>query len=198
MVQLREAAGEALGWDAIEAAVTAVVGEQEPLHWATENLPGQGGVYGLSAYRVDDHWLLVTYGLTELFGKDSDDPQVSGWGFELTMRVPATAAQPPSWPLRLLTQLGRYVFSTGNAFTSGHRLDPRGPITGSPDTRLTAVAMTNDPQLGPINTPYGTARFLAVVGITADELDRMKASSTATVLTELASRSPLLITDPDR
>jgi hypothetical protein len=49
-----------------------------------------------------------------------------------------------------------------------------------------------------INTPYRTVRFLAVVGITRDELDRMKSTSTATVITELASRSPLLITDPDR
>jgi hypothetical protein len=36
-------------------------------------LPGQDGIYGLSAYRSDGFWLLVTLGLTELFDKVSDD-----------------------------------------------------------------------------------------------------------------------------
>lgn len=187
---------DAPGWDAIEAAVARVVPAQQPLHWGTNALPGQDGIYGLSAYRVDDHWLLVTFGLTELFSKDSDDPEVSGWGLELTMRVPATEAQPPTWALRLLQQLGRYVFSTGRPFKDGHRMDPGGPIT--PDTRLTAVAFATDPELGTINTPNGAVQFLTVVGITADELARMKATSTAHVLAELAATSPLLITDGGR
>ena len=191
-------ADEAPGWEAIEAAVARLVGPQEPLHWGTNNLPGQDGLYGLSAYRVDDHWLLVTFGLTELFGKDTDDPAVSGWGFELTMRVPATEAQPPHWVLRLLDQLGSYVYGTGRPFDDGHRLDPGGPITGTPGTRLTAVAFADDPQLGPVDTPHGAMRFLTVVGITSEELARMKATSTAAVLSELAASSPLLITDPRR
>lgn len=175
---------EAPGWDAIEAAVGRVVPAQQPLHWGTNALPGQDGIYGLSAYRVNDHWLLVTFGLTELFGKNSADPEVSGWGFELTMRVPAGEAQPPAWTLRLLQQLGRYVFGTGRPFEHGHRMDPGGPITGAPDTRLTAVAFAADPELGTINTPNGSVQFLTVVGVTAEELARMKATSTALVLAE--------------
>jgi hypothetical protein len=190
--------GEAPGWDAIEAAVARVVPAQQPLHWGTNTPPGQDGIYGLSAYRVDQHWLLVTFGLTELFSKDSDELLISGWGFELTLRVPAAAAQPPVWALRLLQQLGRYVFSTGQPFDHGHRMDPAGPITGAPDTRLTALAFANDPQLATIDTLHGAVRFLTVIGITADELARMKATSTAHVLTELSAASPLLVTDPHR
>ncbi|HCU93729.1 MAG TPA: hypothetical protein DHU96_13780 [Actinobacteria bacterium] len=38
-------------------------------------------------------WLLVTFGLTDLFGKSQeDDPDVSGWEFELTMRIRGTCA----------------------------------------------------------------------------------------------------------
>lgn len=192
-------ADEAPGWRAIESAVAALVGAREPLHWGTDTLPDQDGIYGLSAYRVDDHWFLVTFGLTELFGKVSDDPRVSGWGFELTMRVPAAdAAQPDAWVLRLLEQLGRYVFGTGTPFDSGHRMDPGGPITGAPDTRLTALAFTDDPRVPAVETPHGSVRFLTVVGITADELARMQASSTEAVLAELAAVSPLLVTDPGR
>ncbi|GII52415.1 hypothetical protein Pth03_08040 [Planotetraspora thailandica] len=189
---------EAPGWDAIEAAVARIVPPQQPLHWGTDTLPGQDGIYGLSAYRTSSHWLLVTFGLSELFGKDSDDPEVSGWGFELTMRVPATDEQPPPWALRLLQQLGRYVFSAGRPFAGGHRMDPGGPITGAPDSRLTALAFARDPELGTIDTPNGQVEFLTVVGMTADELARMKETSTDQVLGEFAIASPLLVTDVRR
>lgn len=189
---------EAPGWDAIEAAVARVLPAQQPLHWGTNTLPGEDGIYGLSAYSAGGHWLLVTFGLTELFSKNSDDPLISGWGFELTLRVPAGEAEPPAWSLRLLQQLGGYVFSSGQPFDHGHRMDPGGPITGAQDTRLTALAFANDPQLAAVATPHGAVRFLTVVGITADELARMKATSTAEVLTELSATSPLLITDPHR
>lgn len=185
---------EAPGWDAIEAAVNRIVPAQKPLHWGTNTLPGQDGIYGLSAYRVDDHWLLVTFGLTDLYTKDSDDPLLSGWGFELTMRVPVTEDMPPGWALQVLEQLGRYVFSSGRPFGDGHRMDTGKSITGS-SSRLTALAFVTDPQLSIIDTPHGAVRFLTVVGITADELARMKATTTAEVLAELP---PLLVTDSGR
>jgi hypothetical protein len=124
------------GWDAIEAAVALVVADPSPLHWGTGTVPGQTGIYGLSAYRADGHWLLVTFGLTDLFGQDQG-AEVSGWG----------------------------------------------------------LAFAEDPQLPRIDSPLGRALFLTVVGITADELARMKVTSTDQVL---ATLSPLLITDPAR
>jgi hypothetical protein len=143
--------------------------------------------------------LFVTYGLSELFGKESDDPAVSGWGLELTMRVPGSGSEPPAWPRVLLDQLAGYVYSSAAPFAAGHRFDARQPITGGkPKTRLTAVAFAVDPQLGGIDTPNGRVEFLVVVGISADELARMKASSTAEVLEELANENPLLTTDPNR
>ncbi|MDG4783923.1 suppressor of fused domain protein [Micromonospora sp. WMMD961] len=190
-------ADEAPGWAAIEAAVATRAGDQNPLHWGTNSLPGQG-LYGLSAYRSAGQWLLVTFGMTELFSKSSDDPDVSGWGYELTMRVPRDADEPPAWSLRLLERLADYVFTSGKPFAEGHRMDPGGPITGQANTRLRALTFVADPELPPINSPHGSARFLTVVGITANELDRMKATTTAEVLSELAECSPMLVTDPTR
>lgn len=192
-----DVADEAPGWAAIEAALATKVSDRNPLHWGTNNLPGQG-LYGLSAYRSTGHWLLVTFGMTELFSKNSDELDVSGWGYELTMRVPMDADQPPAWSLRLLERLVDYVFASGRPFTEGHRMDPGGPITGQATTRLRALAFAADPELPPIDSPHGSARFLTVVGITADELDRMKATTTAEILSELAERSPMLVTDPIR
>jgi hypothetical protein len=190
---------EAPGWDAIDTALAKILPGQQPLHWGTNRLPGQDGLYGLSAYRQGDHWFFVSYGLSELFAKESEDKAVSGWGFELTMRAVGADAEPPAWPRALLDRLGSVVYSSGRPFGVGHRLDAVSQITGgNPPTRLTCIAFTEDPKLGTIETPNGSVTFLAVVGITPDELAEMKASTTATVLDAMRSANPLLITSPLR
>ena len=135
------------GWDAITEAVEAVVSAQEPLHWRISPQSDDDSFIGLSAYRGDGCWLLVTYGLTELYEKVSDEAGTSGWGYELTMRVPAGDSEPPRWALRLMEKLGRIVDSGELSLGPGHRLQPGGPITGAQDTRLSALAFTVDPQL---------------------------------------------------
>ena len=102
----------------------------------------------------------------------------------------------PEWPFEVLASLARLTQSEGMVFGSGHRLQTGHPIAGLP-TRLTAVAFTLDPELGSIDTPNGRVDFLLVVGITTEELERMKASSTAAVL-EALNRSTGLVTDPGR
>lgn len=189
---------EAHGWAAIEGAVARVLPGREPMRW---ELPeDQGGLVGLLAYRGDGFWLVVSLGLTELFDKVTDDPYVSGWGVELTLRVPAAIDEelPPNWALNLVMRLGAYVFGSGSAFGPGHRMDPGGALTGEAGTRLTALAFTLDPQLEGVDTPNGRVEFLAAVGITGAELKRMQRSSTEEVLEELAAASPLLITDASR
>jgi len=185
------------GWTAIDQAVEKLLPGVEPLHWGTEHLPDEG-VYGINAFRARDHWLYVTYGLSELFGKVSDDPEISGWGFELTMRVPINIEAPPNWPSRLLKALGDYVYGTGNAFGPTHRFDPGGPITGEEDTLLTAVAFDDDPQLAAIDTPHGRLEFLTVFGITQHEYAAMRRSTTMTVLDRIRPANPLLVTDRGR
>ncbi|WP_336923188.1 suppressor of fused domain protein [Aquipuribacter sp. SD81] len=185
------------GWDAIGEALRAQ-GLHDPVHLSTGHLPDQDGAYALDAYRTRDGYLLMTLGLSELFGKVSDDPDVSGWGLELTMRVPRDGDEPPQRALKLLLKLSEYIYGQGRPLLPGHRMSPGGPITGSDDTRLTALAFAQDPVMGPLRTPNGTVDFVTVVGITEDELERMKRSSTEAVLTELRAADPLLVTSPAR
>jgi suppressor of fused-like protein len=191
---------DAPGWDAIGRALELMFGPHEAAHWeGSASLSGQDGIWGLSAYRADEFWFYVTFGLSELWGKVSDDPNLSGWGLELTMRIPVTGVEPPLWPATLLGQLGTYVFSTGNVFDPGHRFDARAELTGgTPATHLTAIAFAEDPQLGIIDTPNGSVTFVTAFGITRDELDRMKASRTSAVMDEFRTTNNLLITDPAR
>src|SRR5579884_4223990 len=93
MTDETDEAPEAPGWDAIDAALRPIYGDREPYHVGTVipyALGGPDPIHGISAYKNDapaSHWHFVTYGFSELWAKESDDPDVSGFGFELTFRL---------------------------------------------------------------------------------------------------------------
>lgn len=197
---------EATGWDAIEEQMTRLYGQQEPKHYAAMlpyMLGGNDPLNGISAYKAElpyPHWHFVTFGFSELYDKESEDPEYSGYGFELTFRLVRTAEEqePPAWAMNLLQNMARYVFSSGNIFASGHYLDANGPICLGADTKLTALAFTDDPELPAIDTPNGRVEFLQLVGITADELEAMMCWNTNSFLHACDDTLPAYITDLSR
>ena len=197
---------EAIGSQAIDDALQPLYGTTSPLHYAPPvpaSLGGPDPLDGISVYRsgaFGDHWHYVTYGFSELYDKETDDPEVNGYGFELTFRLRADAEEtPPSWPLNLLQNLGRYVFSSGNVFEAAHYMDLHGPIMAGSDTAVRAIAFAHDPQLPrEVATPHGSLQFLQVVGITLDELSTIKRWNAETFLQLAARRLPGLVTDLER
>ncbi|MFD1954839.1 suppressor of fused domain protein [Paenibacillus thailandensis] len=191
------------GWDAIETAVTKLYGDQEPKHYGTlipYRLGGPDPLDGISAYKAEEpfpHWHFVTFGFSELYDKESDDAENSGYGFELTFRLgrEQTEEEPPAWALNLLQNMGRYVFGSGNVFQSGDYLDANGPICLGSDTKLTALAFVLDPELPAADTPNGRVQFLQMVGITGCELEAMQIWHTLGVLQACEERMPRYITD---
>jgi suppressor of fused-like protein len=191
------------GWDAIDEALRPIYGDREPYHVGTTvpfALGGPDPIHGISAYKNIEprpHWHFVTYGLSELWGKESTDPDVSGFGFELTFRPICNAREnkPPNWALNFLQNLGRYVCETGNPFGVGHTLPLNGPIEQGSATLIQAATFYNDPQLPPMTTPNGRVEFLQIVGLTLDELEAIS-SWNSTAFLRLRSRyDPLLLTD---
>lgn len=172
-------------------------GNQEPLHWAD---PTAGmiepGLAGVSAYDAGRHWHLVSLGLSEIWFKENDNPDVSGFGLEYTMRIRRKRGEvPPAWSISLLQRLGRATFD-GRRFGSGHTLDPSASITGDERSELRAMCFVTDPQLGAIWTSHGRVEFLQVVGITTRELDHIKSGRLE--IEQLAGRDGLYLTDPRR
>src|SRR5262245_54120300 len=115
------------GWHAITAAFELLYPDQtDPIHAASVPHPplSDHQLYGISAYRAEGppHWHFVTYGFSELYEKESDDPEVSGWGFELTFRLSRgeDEDQPPGFAIDFLFNLGRYVRRSRNPFGRGH------------------------------------------------------------------------------
>lgn len=195
---------EAPGWDAIDEALRSIYGDTKALHWAPA-VPGMLGgndpLDGISVYRSEcggaGHWHFITYGFSELFAKESDDPAVSGFGFEMTMRVidPEHIDTPPTWALSVLQNLARYVFKTGNVFAPGHHLTLNGPIALGRKTDIVAAAFAHDAQLLPIDTPYGHLEFVQLVGLTDDEYQAARAWNTSGLLDLLRTVNPALVTD---
>lgn len=191
------------GWDAINAALVPLYGDEEPLHWGTIlrwRMGGPDPLDGVSAHRAagpPPHWHYVSYGLSELYEKESDDPAVSGWGIELTFRLRRAPSDTtaPLWPVSLLQNLARYVFESGNVLYPGHHLDLNGPIALDEPTAIRAVAFTEDTQLGTIDTPNGSLGFVQVVGLTTDEYEAAQDWDTTELLKVVMSSEPLLITD---
>ena len=193
------------GFDAIAKAMHRLYPDQEGLFYSTiipYALGGDDPLDGVEIWKSGHgvpHWHYVTYGFTELYEKESDDPEVSGYGFELTFRLKRGEEEPPPvWPVNLLQNLARYVFSSGNAFGLGHHMDANGPIALETETKLTALGFRIDPELGEMDTPNGHFAFLQVVGLTADEMAAMMCWNGEKFLSELEQQIPLCITDLSR
>jgi hypothetical protein len=55
-------------------------------------LGGNDPLDGISVYDGGDFWHFVTYGFSDLYEKETKDPEWSGFGFELTMKLKKTAS----------------------------------------------------------------------------------------------------------
>ncbi|KGM12897.1 suppressor of fused domain protein [Cellulomonas bogoriensis] len=195
------------GWDALDAILALVYDNAVPRH-VSYSPPAafSTNLQGCAAYDTGEHWHYVSYGLSELFTPAPDaDPRFSGWGFELSMRVPHLGLDyPPDWPFTMINQMAKHVRATGQGLVEGDRVDLNEPVTGfphvkdAPRTGLTVYAVTRDPRLGVIDTPNGSVTFRQLVGVTAAEAAEMRYTSTHTVLSRLAQWDPWMTTDPER
>jgi len=198
---------ESPGWDAIDRALAPIYGDAEPhAHYGTVlpyMLGGNDPIHGISVYLREDplpHFHFVTYGFTDLFVKETEDPDESGFGFELTLRLGRSAGdtEVPNWALNFLQNLARYVFGTGNRFGVGHKMGLNGPIAVDEDTKLTAILFAEDPELGAFESEFGKARFIQIVGITDDEYRLIQEWSTTGLVEILRKKLPHLVTELTR
>lgn len=187
------------GAAALDRHLDAALGAPVVKRWRPhdEARPDQGPLDQVAARREGDHWHLVTYGLTEIDRKESDDPAVSGWGFELGIRVEDAEGdgdEPPDWAADLLTTLAVYVWTSRHPFGPGHHVALSGPIRVDASSRLTAAVVVTDPVVAPLDGPFGSVEVLHLVGVTGDELEWCRSWSTDGMVELLARRDPRLVT----
>lgn len=198
------------GWEAIDKHLVARLGLAEPdFHFGTTHrfaLGGQDPLDGISVYirRHPSHLHFVSYGLSNLYyDEEAVGGEFSGWGFELTFRLalepsemPSEAKGVPYWPMGLMQNLARYVFSSQKWFEHGHYIDAKGPIKAGSATDKTAIVFISDPELPMAETPHGNLDFLQIVGITADEHSGLQSQtlSVESLIGKKTAGQPLLIT----
>lgn len=167
-------ADEAPGWDAIEATLATVYPGEEPDHWGTlvndrVIFGGPEVIDGLSAYaaaepRPHRHW--VTFGLTELYAKESENREWSGWGYELTMR----AGELDVWPRELLRRIANWAHAQQVLLRPGTFMDLGAPVAGDQPCDLHGWGLVADPTLPAIDSPHGRVEFIEVVALHPQEL----------------------------
>lgn len=179
---------KAPGWDAIDNELNKIYPDIEGIHYGNISPFGEERLKGITVYDVDGenpHWHFITYGLTELYEKEFEDPNRSGYGFELTFRLAKTDndTKAPNWALNFLNNIANYIFKTGNIFSEGHYLNTNGPIEANSNTKMKAIVFSLDNKLkSVVETPNGKIKFIQMTGITLDELDAMIIWNTGKVL----------------
>jgi len=186
------------GETAIERALLAAHPDAEPLRFQLPE-PSKLELSGCIAVRVEDpvpHWVVVSRGLTELDEKVEEDPETSGWGLELTCRLPARSEEPDfGWVVSWMQTVADYLAET-ISFIEPHHHMPMYPATT--EDELAAVVFVDDIALAPTRSKNGNFTFLQMVGLTTGEYDALR-SWNATGLVELIrERDPLLLMDATR
>lgn len=173
------------GWDAITEAVEKVYPDQKnPKHYGTLikwRLGGNDPLDGISIYDGGEYWHFVTFGLTELYDKESEDQEYSGYGMEFTFKLKKANYENEEGEIKcicgILQAIARITFSKGEIFAPYEYLytgQTQG-IDTQMKSNITGFITIPDPQFAPINTPNGKVEFVEFIGVTDSELRAIQA-----------------------
>lgn len=170
------------GWKAIEEAFAKVYpGQEERKHYGVLipwMLGGPDPLDGISIYDGGDCWHFVTFGLSELYEKQSQDKEFSGYGMEFTMRLKKGCYAPENEENEIkcvvsnLQNIAKLTFQNGELFLPWEYI-----YTGQKDgidfrhtATLNGFITVPDTKVPPITTPNGKLEFVEFIGATDAEL----------------------------
>lgn len=168
------------GFDAITTECERIYPTQKnPIHYGTIigwRVGGGDPLDGISIYDAGDAWHFVTYGLTELYEKESDNKEISGYGMEFTFKLKKDDYENTEAEQKcicgILQSLARMTFEYGELFRP-YEYIYTGQTTGidsKAKSNITGFITIPDTSLNPISTPNGKVEFVELIGVTNDEL----------------------------
>ena len=170
------------GWDAITAEFERVYpGQTNPKHLGViipMYLGGNDPLDGISIYDGGDFWHFVSYGLTELYEKESEDKEYSGYGFELTFKLKKGCYDPDNEDNELksiagiLQQVAKITFRDGDIFQNNEYIytGQTAGIDYNQKSALTGFICISDPTVNTLHTEFGIVEFIELIGMTDAEL----------------------------
>lgn len=172
------------GWNAITEAFEAIYpGQDKPKHYGVLipwSLGGNDPLDGISIYDAGDYWHFVTYGLSELYEKESENKEYSGFGMEFTLKLKKGCYEDEEAEIKglcgILQSIARLTFNSGEIFDVFEYLYT-GQTTGM-DTQaksnITGFITIPDTDVKSIQTPNGKVDFVQFIGVTDNELIKLK------------------------
>ncbi|MCR4950736.1 MAG: suppressor of fused domain protein [Solobacterium sp.] len=171
---------EAVGWDAIEQEFLRVYpGQNNPKHYGTIikwMLGGKDPLDGISVYDGGSYWHFVSFGQTEIYEKETDDPEISGYGYELTFKLKKDSYEDEEAEIRnicgILQMIARLTFTKGEIFQPFEYIytGQTAGIDAQQKSNLTGFITVKDPTVETIDTPNGKVAFVELIGMTDAEL----------------------------
>lgn len=172
----------ASGWDAIVAEFERVYsGQTNPKHYGTLiswRLGGPNPLDGTSIYDGGDYWHFVTFGLSELYEKESDDKEYSGYGMEFTFKLKKGCYDKENEEDEIrcicgnLDNIAKITFEKGELFLPNEYVYT-GQVEGIDryqKSKLTGFITVSDPSVNTLDTPNGKVEFVEFIGVTDSEL----------------------------
>lgn len=153
--------------------------QKNPKHFGTIiswNLGGNDPLEGISIYDGGDYWHFVTYGLTELRQKRSENKEISGYGMEFTFKLKKDGYEDEEAEIKgicgILQQIARTTFTKGEIFKEYEYLytGQKEGIDSKMQSNITGFITIPDTKFKTINTPNGKVNFVEFIGVTDAEL----------------------------
>ena len=196
---------EAIGWHAIEEEFLRIYpGQTNPKHYGTIIrwiFGGNDPLDGISVYDGGDYWHFVSFGQTEIYEKECDVKEISGYGYELTFKLKKDNYEDEEAEIRnicgILQMIARLTFTKNEIFQpfefiyTGQTVG----IDARQKSNLTGFITIKDPTVETIDTPNGKVEFLELIGMTDAEL---KTLSTVGSVMEIYEKLGSDITDYHR
>lgn len=134
----------------------------------------EGGAFldEFEVYDVGEFWHYISFGMTELYEKESSNNDFSGWGYEYSFKLKkGIESEPPLWVITPLQKLARYVFNQSMPFGEAHYINFGKPIEFDLNKNLNSFIFSFDPIVGVIHTPTGSLNMLEIFCISQKDID---------------------------
>ncbi len=187
------------GFDAITKEFERIYpGQTNPKHFGTLinwKFGGNDPLEGISIYEDVDCWHFVTYGFSELYEKEFEDKEISGYGFELTFRLKKDNYENLESEIKcicgILQTIGRMSYTNGDVFKAYEYIytGQKSGIDSKGQSNITGFITIPDVKAQTIHPKNGKVDFVELIGVTDNELQRIinKEITVANLYTSLSS-----------
>ena len=181
------------GKDAIENEVKRVHPLWENARYYTPKIAWESGgtepLEQISIHKEEDYFHFITYGLTELYNKESKDQTKSGFGMELTFKLKTGEYKDQAVErgeqfniIKLLQNFAKYIIQENSIvkpyediyLVKGIHSSKNIGIDIAGRSNIVAFITVPDKDLQSLETPYGRVDFIALIGITKKELEALR------------------------